>query len=266
MDLRFNLKFKGYYNMSKTLKTLCVIPARLQSTRLPRKMLAKIGDQCLIQRTYLQASQCDALTQLIVATDSPEIAAVVKEVGGEVVMTPAALETGSDRVAYVAKEFSSMDVVINLQGDEPFIRPEMLTELIEPYHQGENPVMATLGNALDFEKEYTSPDMVKVIMDQKGYAIYFSRAPIPYIRQQGQSLPILHHIGLYAYQRDFLLEYTQMPQTPLEKTELLEQLRAIENGYKIRVNQTYHRTLEINTPEELERAQEFYNLINNTSN
>lgn len=247
------------------LKTLCVIPARLNSTRLPRKMLLNIGDQCIIQRTYLQAKQCSSLTQLIVATDSPEIAAVVKEVGGEVAMTPAALETGSDRVAYVAQEYNNMDVVINLQGDEPFVRPEMLTELIAPYHQGENPVMATLGYALDFEKDYENPGIVKVIMDQKGYAIYFSRAPIPYIRQQGQSLPILHHIGVYAYQRDFLLEFAKMPQTPLEKTELLEQLRALENGYKIRVNQTHHRTLEINTPEELKSAQEFCKLLENTS-
>lgn len=244
-------------------KVLCVIPARLNSTRLPRKMLAKIGERCLIQQTYLQAAQCNSLTQLIVATDSPEIAAVVEEVGGEVAMTPSVLETGSDRVAYVAKEYPSMDVVINLQGDEPFIHPETLTELIAPYEEGENPVMATLGYALDFDKEYHDPGIVKVITDQKGYAIYFSRAPIPYIRQQGQSLPILHHVGLYAYQRDFLLEYTKMPQTPLEKTELLEQLRAIENGYKIRVKQTHHHSLEINTPEELQRAQEFYQLINN---
>lgn len=245
------------------LKTLCVIPARLNSTRLPRKMLRKIGEYCLIQKTYLQARQCAALTQLIVATDSHEIAAAVKEVGGEVAMTPESLQTGSDRVAYVAREYPSMDVIINLQGDEPFIRPEMLTELIAPYHQGENPVMATLGYPLDFDKEYASSDIVKVIMDQQGYAIYFSRAPIPYIREAGESLPILHHIGLYAYQRDFLLAYTKMPQTPLEKTELLEQLRAIENGYKIRVSRTEHRTLEINTPEELERAQNFYNMTYN---
>jgi 3-deoxy-manno-octulosonate cytidylyltransferase (CMP-KDO synthetase) len=246
------------------LRTLCVIPARLNSTRLPRKMLAMLGEQCLIQKTYLQARQCSAIDQLVVATDSDEIASVVKEVGGEVVMTPADIQTGSDRVAYVAKEYSDMDVIINLQGDEPFIQPETLTELIAPYHNGENPVMATIGNALDFEKEYLTPDMVKVIIDQQGYAIYFSRAPIPYLRQDirknGESLPVLHHIGLYAYQRDFLLHYTKMPQTPLEKTELLEQLRALENGYKIKVSETTHRTLEINTPAELEIAQKFFNV------
>ncbi len=243
------------------LKTLCVIPARLNSTRLPRKMLSMIGDQCLIQKTYGQAKKCASITQLVVATDSPEIAAVIKEIGGEVVMTPSNIETGSDRVAYVAKEYSSMDVIINLQGDEPFIHPNTLNELISPYHSNENPVMATVGNALDYEKEYHTPDMVKVILDQKGYAIYFSRSPIPYFRQDirsvGQIIPVLHHIGLYAYQRDFLLEYTKMPQTPLEKTELLEQLRALENGYKIKVTETVHRTLEINTPEELKIAQEF---------
>jgi len=239
------------------LKILCIIPARIGSTRLPRKMLAKIGGQPIIQKTYLQAIQCPVLTDVIVATDSEEIADVVKAVEGKVVITPSDLNTGSDRVAYVAKDYPDMDIIVNLQGDEPFIHPETLTELVTPYLNGETPVMATVGNALNFETEYHTPDMVKVIVDKQSYAIYFSRSPIPYIREKGQTIPVLHHIGLYAYQRDFLLQYTNMPQTPLEKTELLEQLRAIENGYRIRVTETRHRTLEINTPEELKAAQDF---------
>lgn len=236
------------------MKILCVIPARLGSTRLPRKMLANINGQPLIQHTYQRASECPTLTKVVVATDSQEIAAAVKEVGGEVIMTPVNIETGSDRVALAAKEYSSMDIVINLQGDEPFIKPFMLTELVQPYLNGETPNMATLGYALDFPKEYHDPNIVKVIMDQQGYAIYFSRSPIPYFRTPVDNVPILHHMGVYAFQRDFLLEFTKLPQTPLEKAESLEQLRALENGYKIRVSKTAGRTLEINTPEELEAA------------
>ena len=236
------------------MNILCVIPARIGSTRLPRKMLADINGQPLIQHTYQRASECTTLTKVVVATDSIEIAAAVKEVGGDVIMTPENIQTGSDRVALAAKEFSDMDVVINLQGDEPFIQPTMLTELVAPYLSGENPKMATLGYTLKFPEEYNDPNIVKVIMDQQGYAIYFSRSPIPYFRAQVDNVPILHHMGVYAFQREFLLEYTQLPQTPLEKAELLEQLRALEHGIRIRVSKTAGRTIEINTSEELEAA------------
>ena len=234
------------------MKTLCVIPARLNSTRLPRKMLAPIGNQPMIQMTYLRAKTCPHLSDVIVATDSLEIAAVIKNIGGTVIMTPEHLPTGSDRVAFVANEYTEFDIIVNLQGDEPLITGTMLSTLLTPYLSGETPVMSTLGYALKFPEEYESPHIVKVILDQMGYGIYFSRSPIPYIRQKGEPLPVLHHMGVYAYQRDFLLKYTKMPQTPLEKTESLEQLRAIENGYKIRVCQTEERTMEVNTPEELE--------------
>ena len=207
--------------------------------------------------TYLRAKQCSILSQLVVATDNHEIKALIEEVGGDVLMTDSTVKTGSDRVAIAAEAFPDMDIVINLQGDEPFIRPDMLTELVRPYLSGENPVMATLAYDLNYPSEYEDPNIVKVIIDQQRYAIYFSRAPIPHIRQTGEKLPVLHHMGIYAYQRDFLLNYTKWPQTPLEKTESLEQLRAIENGYKIRVSKTEHRTLEINTAEELEKAQFF---------
>lgn len=239
------------------MKVLCVIPARLKSTRLPNKMLADVQGTPMIQMTYTRAKQCKTIDKLIVATDNQEIKSIVEAVGGEVVMTDPNIQTGSDRVAFVAKQFPEYNVVINLQGDEPFIKPEMLTELVSPYANGENPVMSTLAYELFFPEEYENPNIVKVIFDKQNYAIYFSRSPIPYIRQKGEKLPVLHHMGLYAYQREFLLKYTQLPQTPLEKTELLEQLRAMENGYKIKVIETKHRSFEINTPEELEQAQKF---------
>jgi len=237
------------------MKTLCVIPARLNSTRLPRKMLSTIRGIPMIQMTYLGAKQCPDVEKVLVATDNEEIAAVIRAVGGEVIMTPENLQTGSDRVAYVAKEYSNFDVIINLQGDEPFIKHQMLSELIKPFSQEKDTQMSTLAYSLKFPEEYIDPNIVKVISDLNGNAIYFSRSPIPYFRQDTGEIPVLHHMGLYAFKRDFLLKFTQLPQSSLEKIELLEQLRAIENGYKIRVCKTLYRTLEINTPDELARAQ-----------
>jgi 3-deoxy-manno-octulosonate cytidylyltransferase (CMP-KDO synthetase) len=222
-------------------------------------MLAKINGQAIIQKTYLAAKQCNDITKLIVATDNEEIAAVVREVGGEVAMTDPLLNTGSDRVASVAREFSDMDIVINLQGDEPFVKHEMLSQLVTPFRH-EKIVMSTLGYDLQFPEDYSDPNIVKVILDQHDFAIYFSRSPIPYLRNKElniSELPVLHHMGLYAYQREILLQFSKWQQTPLEKAELLEQLRMLENGYKIKVVKTHYRTLEINTPEELARAQSF---------
>lgn len=242
------------------MKILCVIPARIGSTRLPRKMLATINGQAIVQKTYLAASKCKDFDKVIVATDSQEIADKVKEVGAEVVLTPTDINTGSDRVAFVAKEYPDYDVVVNLQGDEPFMRAEMLSQLVKPFYNEPNLKMSTLGFKLDYDADYNNPDIVKVILDKNDDAIYFSRSPIPYFRQDRSgidNLKVLHHIGLYAYNRDFLLEYTNWPQTPFEQAELLEQLRALENGVKIRVSETQYKTLEINNAKELELAQDF---------
>ena len=238
------------------MNILCVIPSRIQSTRLPRKPLLPIQGKPMIQWVYENAKRCSVLTDVIVATDSEEIADVIHHIGGKAVMTDPDLPTGSDRVAAVAQQNPDMDVIINLQGDEPFIKPQMLQQLVTPYLQGESPDMTTLASPLDMEKEYTNPGMVKVITDLQGNAIYFSRSPIPYFRVQ-QSAPVYHHKGLYAFRRDFLLHYTTLAQTPLEKAEALEQLRALENGFKIRVCLTEGRTLEINIQKEFEQAQHF---------
>ncbi|MES2206322.1 MAG: 3-deoxy-manno-octulosonate cytidylyltransferase [Pseudomonadota bacterium] len=238
------------------MNILCVIPSRIGSTRLPRKPLLPIQGKPMVQWVYERASQCSLLTKVVVATDNEEIASVIQAINGEVIMTPSDLATGSDRVAAVAKQFPEMDVIINLQGDEPFIQSRMLEQLVAPYINHERPDMTTLAYPLDREKHYTSPNAVKVICDLNGYALYFSRSPIPYFRQ-AQEAPVYHHMGLYAFRRDFLMTYTQLPQTPLEKAESLEQLRALEHGYRIRVCLTESKTLEINTPEEYEQAQRF---------
>lgn len=238
------------------MKILCVIPSRMGSTRMPRKPVLPIQGKPMVQWVYENASRCQALTAVVVATDSEEIAEIIKKIGGNVEMTDPLIKTGSDRVAVVAKRYPDMDVIVNLQGDEPFIKPQMLEQLIAPYLQGEMPDMTTLAYPL-LKSEMADPGVVKVITDLHGNALYFSRSPIPYPREPQENAPVFHHMGLYAFRRDFLLHYTQLSQTPLEKSEALEQLRALEHGYKIRVCLTNERTLEINTPEEYERAQKF---------
>lgn len=235
------------------MKVLCVIPSRIGSTRLARKPLLPIQGKPMVQWVYEKASRCKLLTKVVVATDNEEIANLIRNIGGDVMMTDSEIATGSDRVAAVAKTYPDMDVVINLQGDEPFIKPHMLDQVLAPYLSGENPDMSTLAYELS-EEAYPDPGAVKVILDCKGYAIYFSRAPIPFFRQATYA-PVFHHMGLYAFRRDFLLHYTTLPKTPLEQVELLEQLRALENGFKIRVCLTDHKTIEVNTPEDYEKAK-----------
>lgn len=238
------------------MKILCVIPSRIGSTRLPRKPLRDIQGKPMIQWVYENAIRCQALSHVVVATDSHEIADVITAIGGNVMMTDPALQTGSDRAAAVATHFPEMDVVVNLQGDEPFIKARMLEQLIAPYLEGESPAMTTLAYPIDDPRDYTNPGIVKVITDLQHHALYFSRAAIPYYRED-VTAPVYHHIGLYAFRREFLLHYTTLAKTPLELTESLEQLRAMEHGHRIRVCFTQDKTIEINTPEEYAAAQHF---------
>jgi 3-deoxy-manno-octulosonate cytidylyltransferase (CMP-KDO synthetase) len=238
------------------MKILCVIPSRIHSTRLPRKPLLPIQGKPMLQWTYENACRCSILTEVVVATDDEEIAALINKLGGKTVMTDPAIQTGSARVAVVAEHYPEMDVIINLQGDEPFIKPKMLDALVAPYLAGEMPDMTTLAYPLDMKVHFNWPGAVKVITDLQHNAMYFSRSPIPYFRIEGDA-PVYHHMGLYAFRRDFLLHYQTLPQTPLDKIESLEQLRVLEHGFKIRVCFTDEATMEINTPEEYEAAQHF---------
>jgi 3-deoxy-manno-octulosonate cytidylyltransferase (CMP-KDO synthetase) len=243
------------------MNILCVIPSRIASTRLHRKPLALIQGKPMIQRVYEKAIQCRDFSDVVVATDSEEIANLIRSLDGKVVMTDPQIKTGSDRVAAVAEQFPNANVVVNLQGDEPFVRPEMLSALVAPYLAGETPEMTTLACPLNYETEYTNPNFVKVLINHLGYAMYFSRSPIPHFRQQQviplESVPVYHHQGVYAFRRDFLDIYKNLSQTSLEIVESLEQLRVLENGYAIKVCVTPYQTLEINTEEELILAQKF---------
>jgi 3-deoxy-manno-octulosonate cytidylyltransferase (CMP-KDO synthetase) len=238
------------------MKILCVIPSRMGSTRLPRKPLSLIKGKPMIQWVYENAARCKLLDKVVVATDHEDIADLVTRIGGTAIMTDPDLPTGTDRVAAVAQSYPDMDVIINLQGDEPFIKSFMLEELVAPYIAGEQPVMTTLAYPLDMNTKYFEAGSVKVITDLQSNALYFSRAPIPYFKTQGNA-PVYNHMGIYAFTRDFLLHYATLPQTPLEKIESLEQLRALEHGYRIRVCLTSEKTLEINTLEELADAENF---------
>lgn len=238
------------------MNILCVIPSRIQSTRLPRKPVLPIQGKPMVQWTYENAARCALLNQVIVATDSDEIATIIERIGGRVAMTDPALPNGSARAAAVAQHYPDVDVVINLQGDEPFIQPHMLEALVAPYLAGETPEMTTLAYPLDMVSKYASPDSVKVVTDLSGNALYFTRAPIPYFRQPGIA-PVYNHMGLYAFRYDFLMKYITLAATPLGDVEQLEQLRVLEHGYRIQVCLTHTKTLEINTPEEYEQAQHF---------
>jgi 3-deoxy-manno-octulosonate cytidylyltransferase (CMP-KDO synthetase) len=233
---------------------LCVIPSRLASTRLPQKPLALIQGKPMIQWVYEKARQCKDVSEVIVATDHAAIADIIQAIGGKVCFTDADLATGTDRVAAVLPHYPDADVIINLQGDQPFIKPHMLSELVAPYLQGKTPEMTTLACPLNFGHGYQDPNTVKVITDRQDQAIYFSRAPIPHFRQT-TIVPVYQHLGLYAFRRDFLKIYQTLPQTPLEQAESLEQLRVLENGYRIQVCYTHDSILEINTKEELAQAQ-----------
>ena len=238
------------------MKILAVIPARYDSQRLAGKVLAPIGNKPMVQWVYEAATQASVFTKVVVATDNLLVAECVTGFGGEVEMTSSQHSTGTDRVAEVATRYPEFSVVVNVQGDQPFVTPTMLAELVSPYLAGETPEMTTLACPLDHETGYKDPNSVKVLCGQKQQAIYFSRSPIPFYRNR-VAVPVYHHLGLYAFRQDFLETYTRLSATPIEQCEGLEQLRVLEHGYTIRVCQTANAVVEVNTPEDLLEAQKF---------
>ncbi|MDU4961169.1 MAG: 3-deoxy-manno-octulosonate cytidylyltransferase [Sporomusaceae bacterium] len=239
------------------MKILCVIPARYASTRLPGKPLADIAGKPMIQRVYERARQARRPDALLVATDHQAVFDAVAAFGGEVMLTSPAHPTGTDRLAEVAADRSGYDVIINIQGDEPLIEASVIDELAAAFDRDPDLQMATLMTELE-ESEYTMPSAVKVVCDLAGYALYFSRSLIPYPRTKPAAMNWYKHIGIYAYRRDFLLKYATLPPTPLEQTESLEQLRALDHGYRIKVLKTNHRFVGVDTPEDLAQVNEIY--------
>ena len=237
-----------------------IIPARYASTRFPGKPLALLGNKPVIQHVYEQASS--VLSDVWVATDDDRIREAVEKFGGRVVMTRADHKSGTDRIEEAAEKTGTQaDVVINIQGDEPFVQPSQIKTLMQLFDNADTQI-GTLGKHFENIEAVNNPNSPKIVTDKQGFALYFSRSVIPYIRgaQDNEWLshfPFLKHLGLYAYRREVLHEITQLPQSPLEIAESLEQLRWLENGYRIRVGLTDVETVGIDTPEDLQRAEEF---------
>lgn len=238
------------------MKIACIIPSRYASTRLPGKPLRMIAGQTLIHRVYNRAILAKSPDIVVVATDHRDIAEEVESFGGRVVMTAVNHPTGTDRLAEVAEQLTDYDIIVNVQGDEPFIDPNVIDRLAKMLIEHENLDMVTAAAPLKKE-EYQDASAVKVVVNQMGEALYFSRALIPYPRE-GFAMPPLKHIGVYAYRRSFLLTYAKTEQTPLEKTESLEQLRALETGHKIGVIRIETEDIGIDTEEDLKKANEFF--------
>jgi 3-deoxy-manno-octulosonate cytidylyltransferase (CMP-KDO synthetase) len=246
-----------------------MIPARYASVRLEGKALADIAGKPMIQHVYERAAQAATLDEVLVATDDERIARVVEGFGGRCEMTASTHQSGTDRLAEVAARVRC-DLIVNIQGDEPMIEPAAIDAAVAPF-LGETPErFGTLARPITSRHDYLEPSLVKVVVDLAGYALYFSRAPIPFFRvDEGQDWPqdkplahpttgvrAWHHIGLYVYTRETLLWFAGLPASPLERTEKLEQLRALENGCRIRVVQVEYAPVGVDTPEDLERVRQ----------
>jgi 3-deoxy-manno-octulosonate cytidylyltransferase (CMP-KDO synthetase) len=245
------------------MKFIGVIPARYASTRFPGKPLAMLGGKSVIQRVYEQVSS--VLDSAYVATDDERILQAVEAFGGKAVMTSPDHKSGTDRIEEAVRKIGgSFDVVINIQGDEPFIQRSQLEEIIRCFDDAETQI-ATLGKPFDKAQGFAAvenPNSPKIVVDNRGYALYFSRSVIPFIRGKETAewmdhYPFLKHLGIYAYRTEVLHEITRLPQSSLELAESLEQLRWLQNGYRIKVGLTDVETVGIDTPEDLERAEAF---------
>ena len=244
------------------MKFIAVIPARYASTRFPGKPLAVLGGKTVIQRVYEQA--VSVLPEAYVATDDERIFQAVEAFGGRAVMTRADHKSGTDRIEEAVEKIATdADVIINIQGDEPFIQPSQIETLIQLFDDPATQI-GTLGKRFETIDAVRNPNSPKIVTDRRGFALYFSRSVIPYIRgieadEWLTHYPFLKHLGIYAYRREVLAEVTRLPQSALEKAESLEHLRWLENGYRIRVGLTDVETVGIDTPEDLARAEAFLN-------
>ncbi len=242
------------------MKFMAIIPARYASTRYPGKPLAILGGKTVIQRVYEQVKS--VLDDVYVATDDDRIYNTVTDFGGKAVMTRADHKSGTDRIEEAAEKIGlDADVIINVQGDEPFIQPSQIETLMQLFDAPETQI-GTLGKPFESIDAVENPNSPKIVTDNRGFALYFSRSVIPYIRGKEHDswfgeYPFLKHLGVYAYRREVLAEVTKLPMSSLEKAESLEQLRWLQNGYRIRVGLTDIETVGIDTPEDLTRAEEF---------
>ncbi len=234
--------------------TVVVIPARYQSTRFPGKALAEIAGRPMIEHVYRRAAAARLVDAVLVATDDARVVDAVRRFGGDVRMTRSDHPTGTDRIAEVAATLDC-DLVVNLQGDEPLIEPAAIDQAIEPFRDDATLQMSSLYQPFSDSADARDPNVVKVVVDRRGFALYFSRAPIPFRRDAiGANAP-LRHIGLYVQRRDFLLKVAALEPTTLEQVEALEQLRVLEHGFSIKMVQTQYDSIGVDTPEDLERVR-----------
>lgn len=242
--------------MTRPAACACIIPARYASSRLPGKPLCLIGGKPLIRHVWERARESRAFSRIIVATDDRRIRDAVRGFGGEAAMTSPRLPSGTDRVAAVARRLSTR-LVMNLQGDEPFFNPKALAALVNAMRRDPSCPIATPARRADWKAIGSNPSAVKVAVARDGRALYFSRSAIPFDRAHGGRGSLLHHLGVYVYRRDFLLKFASWRPTPLELTERLEQLRALEYGFSIKVVQVETPALSVDTPADLVRAREW---------
>ena len=208
----------------------------------------------MIEHVYRRAAEARSISRVIVATDDERIADAVQAFGGEVQMTSAAHRSGTDRLAEVARSLECR-LIVNVQGDEPLIEPAMIDEAVSPFAGAPAVEMSTLRRRIEAPEDFRNPNVTKVVVDRQGFAMYFSRAPIPYRREDCPAAPAWRHVGLYVYTRECLLRLASLPPTVLEQSEALEQLRALEHGIRIKVIETQHDSIGVDTPEDLERAR-----------
>ncbi len=252
------------------IKISAVIPARYGSTRFEGKPLADILGKPMIQHVYEGVRQSKLIEEVIVATDDQRIIEAVKSFGGKAVMTSPTHFTGTDRVAEVAKKLRS-EIIVNVQGDEPLIKGEIIDKAIRPLLADDTLQLSTLMTRIEEVRDWLNPHIVKVVADQKDFALYFSRSPIPFPRDlqigrlesnpfgTNRPLPkrVFKHIGVYVFRRKFLLQFSKMKPTPLEKLEKLEQLRALENGHRIKVTPVDYEPICVDTPEDIQKVEAF---------
>ncbi len=239
------------------MKSVVIIPARYQSTRFEGKPLATICGKPMIQRVFENSIKAEKISRVVVATDDDRIAKAVRAFGGEVIMTSDQNRSGTDRVAEAAEKMgcTSRDIVVNVQGDQPLIDPRCLNEVVRPFSNDPEITMSTLAFKIVNQEEITDPKHVKVTFDQKGFALYFSRSPIPFGRDRSIDFDTYKHLGIYAYTKQYLDIFRNLPEGRLEQIEKLEQLRALEHGHKIMVILTENDSPEVDHVEDIERIE-----------
>lgn len=239
------------------MRIIAVIPSRYGSTRFEGKPLALIAGKSMIQMVYESAARSKSVSEVVVATDDQRIHEAVNRFGGQAMMTSSAHRSGTDRVAEVAERLrlAPDEIVINIQGDQPLVHPDCFDAVAEPLVTSPDIGMSTLGYEITDRREYHNPKDCKLVMDHQGFALYFSRAPIPFARDGGETFPVYKHLGVYAYTRRFLDLFRHLPTGSLEEIEKLEQLRALEHGHRIKVVITPHDSPEVDLPEDIPRIE-----------